>query len=111
MRASASTPFIELALLTGLPATQESKEEQIERVKRNLPLPEDPPAAPDWQSADARITGKGSGSISSDVSVGPGSTAGLREPATKSSESIDMSGIGRQGVEGLETPPRDAAAK
>jgi hypothetical protein len=89
----------------------ESKEEKIERVKANLPLPEDPPAAPDWQTADARTTGTGSGSVSGDVSVGPGSTAGLREPATKSSEDIDMSRIGRQGVEGRETPPKDAAAK
>jgi len=89
----------------------ESKQEKIERAKANLPLPEDPPTAPDWQSADARITGTGSGSISSDVSVGEGSTAGLREPATKGSGSVDMSGIGRQGVEGLKTPPRDAASK
>jgi hypothetical protein len=89
----------------------ETKQEKIEKVKGNLPLPEDPPGTTDWQSADARITGVGSGSVSGDVSYGEGSTAGLREPATKSSASVDMSGIGRQGADGLESPPRDAAAK
>jgi hypothetical protein len=31
--------------------------------------------------------------------------------ATKSSASVDMSGIGRQGTDGLKSPPRDAVAK
>ena len=90
----------------------ESKQEKIEKAKANLPLPEDPPTTPDWQSADARTTGVGSGSVSSEVSVGgQGSTAGLREPARKSSGDVDMSGIGRQGVDGLKSPPRDASSK
>lgn len=87
----------------------ESKAEKIERVKANLPLPEDPPTASDWQSADARTISAPSGGVSAgDVSTGPGVTAGLREPATKASEDIDMSGIGRQGKEGLQHPPKDA---
>lgn len=72
--------------------TQKSKEEKIEEVKSKLPLPEQPRAASDWQSFDARITGVGSGSISSDEKH---STTGLRrEPATQSSEEADMSDIG-----------------
>lgn len=89
----------------------QSKADKIEQVKANLPLPDQPPTASDWQSADARNVNVGSGNISSDVSTGAGSTSGLREPATKSSESTDMSGIGRQGKDGLEGPPKDAKAK
>lgn len=33
----------------------ESKQEKIDRVQANLPLPEDPPTASDWNSADASI--------------------------------------------------------
>ncbi len=89
----------------------ESKAEKIERVKANLPLPEQPPVPSDWQSFDARTTGVGSGRFSSDVSTGDGTTAGLREPATRGSEEVDMSGIGRQGKEGLEGIPKDAKAR
>jgi len=89
----------------------QSKAAKIAEVQSNLPLPEQPPVASDWQSADARNVNVGSGRFSSDVSTGDGSTAGLREPATKSSEETDMSGIGRQGKDGLEGPPKDARAK
>ena len=33
-----------------------SKAQIIDDVKSNLPLPDQPPAASDWNSADARIT-------------------------------------------------------
>ncbi|PHH65550.1 hypothetical protein CDD81_1985 [Ophiocordyceps australis] len=72
----------------------ESKEEKIAKTQANLPLPEQPPQAPDWQSADAR-TVQSSGQ-SADAGTGAGSVAGLREPATKDAD-MDMSGIGRQG--------------
>ncbi|KAK3942289.1 hypothetical protein QBC46DRAFT_78506 [Diplogelasinospora grovesii] len=88
----------------------ESKADKIEEVRSNLPLPEQPPVASDWQSADARNVNVGvgqGGSVESDVSHGPGATTGLREPATKSSEDIDMSKIGRQGKDGLSEPPKD----
>ncbi|KAL2019698.1 hypothetical protein VTK56DRAFT_9235 [Thermocarpiscus australiensis] len=84
----------------------QSKADKIEQTKANLPLPDQPPTASDWQSADAR-TSEG-GAISSDVSTGAGTTAGLREPASKDTNEVDMSGIGRQGKEGLEDPPKDA---
>ncbi|KAK4199371.1 hypothetical protein QBC40DRAFT_282108 [Triangularia verruculosa] len=88
----------------------QSKADKIEEVRKNLPLPEQPPKPSDWQSADARTVNVGTGRVSSDISYGPGSTAGLREPATKASEDIDMSGIGRQGKDGLSEPPKDARA-
>lgn len=89
----------------------QSKADKIEEVRQNLPIPQMPPKASDWQSADASKTNVGSGRLSSDVSTGLGSTAGLREPATKASEDIDMSGIGRQGKDGLSEPPKDARSK
>ncbi|KAK0626885.1 hypothetical protein B0T14DRAFT_405137, partial [Immersiella caudata] len=82
----------------------------IAQAQANLPLPEQPPVASDWQSADARNVNIGSGRVSSDISTGDGTTAGLHEPATKSSEETHMSRIGRQGKDNLEGPPQDAKA-
>lgn len=62
----------------------ESKQEKIDRVQANLPLPEDPPGPSDWNSADGRTVNVGSGGISEDISK-EGSSAGLREPATADS--------------------------
>ncbi|KAM3499935.1 hypothetical protein MY10362_006843 [Beauveria mimosiformis] len=89
----------------------ESKSEQIDRAKANLPLPEDPPRASDFNSADARTTNVGSGRTEAHLGTEDASTAGLRGPGTKRSENVDMSNIGRQGVEGLSHPPKDAASK
>ncbi|AEO63533.1 uncharacterized protein THITE_2108927 [Thermothielavioides terrestris NRRL 8126] len=87
----------------------QSKADKIEQAKSNLPLPEQPPQASDWQSADARTTTASSGGVSAgDVSTGAGVTSGLREPATRDTNEVDMSGIGRQGKEGLEETPKDA---
>jgi len=86
--------------------------QKIERVQQNLPLPEQPPVASDWQSMDARNVNVGSGRdvASSDVSYGDGATAGLREPASKKDD-VELSGVGRQGKDGLDGPPKDAAAR
>lgn len=62
-----------------------SKAELIDERKSALPLPEDPPVASDWNSADGRTTNVGSGGVQSDVSYGNGSDAGLRGPATADS--------------------------
>lgn len=89
----------------------ESKAQKIDRVKANLPLPEQPPAASDMKSADLRTTGVSSGGVSAgDVSSagGAGITSGLREPATRDTQDVDMSKIGRQGKEGLKETPKDA---
>ena len=72
----------------------ESKAEKIDNVKANLPLPDQPPQASDWQSADARNVNVGSGRTEASIGTGDGAQAGLREPATKGAD-MDMSGIGR----------------
>ncbi|KAK4148004.1 uncharacterized protein C8A04DRAFT_23796 [Dichotomopilus funicola] len=86
-----------------------SKASKIEKAQANLPLPEQPPTASDFNSADARTTAS-TGVSAGDISTGPGTTTGLREPATKASEDVDMSKIGRQGKDGLNEPPKDARA-
>ncbi|KAL1865718.1 hypothetical protein Daus18300_007094 [Diaporthe australafricana] len=90
----------------------QSKADKINEAQSNLPLPDQPPVASDWNSADASTVNVGSGrDVASDVSTGAGSTAGLREPATKSSGETDMSNIGREGKDNLDGPPKDAAAR
>lgn len=86
-----------------------SKADKIAEVQANLPLPEQPPVPSDWQSADARNVNVGSGRLATDISTGAGSTSGLREPASKSTD-VDLSGVGRQGKEGLDGLPKDALA-
>jgi len=55
---------------------QESKASQIDRVKANLPLPDDPPcSAPDFNSMDDRTTDVGSGGVN--VKLGTESENGL----------------------------------
>ncbi|KAK3351843.1 hypothetical protein B0H65DRAFT_546845 [Neurospora tetraspora] len=73
----------------------QSKADKIEEVKQNLPLPEQPPAPSDWQSADARTVNVGSGRFSGDVSQGEGVSAGLREPASTDPANIDFSKVGK----------------
>ena len=65
--------------------TSKSKTELIDERQAGLPLPEDPPRASDWNSADGSETNVGSGSVQSDVSYGKGSESGLRGPATADS--------------------------
>ncbi|KAI1452566.1 hypothetical protein F4805DRAFT_25224 [Annulohypoxylon moriforme] len=84
----------------------QSKADHAEEVRSNLPLPEQPPVPSDWNSADARTVNVGSGGVQSDISTGAGSTSGLREPASK--KDVDLSGVGRQGKDNLDGPPRDA---
>lgn len=88
-----------------MPSSQE-----VEQNRQNLPLPDQPPVASDWQSADATKVNVGTGAQASDVSTGAGATSGLREPASKN-EDVDLSGVGRQGKEDLEGPPKDAKAR
>ncbi|TGJ82886.1 hypothetical protein E0Z10_g5881 [Xylaria hypoxylon] len=90
-------------------ASLDQKTKKVEEARSNLPLPEDPPVASDWNSADSRTVNVGSGGVSSDISTGAGSTSGLREPASKGD--VDLSKVGRQGKDNLDGPPKDAAAK
>lgn len=55
---------------------KQSKAELIAERQANLPLPEDPPTAPDWNSADARNVNVESGSAKADIDA-------LREPTAK----------------------------
>lgn len=88
--------------------SSQSNADKIANAQSNLPLPEQPPVASDWQSADARNVNVGAGGVQSGVSTGAGETSGLREPASKAD--VDLSGVGRQGKEGLEGLPKDATA-
>jgi hypothetical protein len=94
----------------------QSKAERIDAVQANLPLPEDPPTASDWNSADARNVNVGSGGTESDFSTGDAASSGLREPASMGSGvreegGADLSGMGRQGKDDLDEPPKDARAR
>jgi hypothetical protein len=86
----------------------QSKDQKISEVQANLPLPEQPPVASDWQSADARNVNVGSGKVESHTGTQDGASAGLRGPATKGAD-MDMSNVGRQAKEGLDGVPKDAA--
>lgn len=90
----------------------QSKADKIAEAQSNLPLPEQPPVASDWQSADARNVNveAGRAPAASDVSTGAGASSGLREPASQPAGEVDLSGVGRQGKEGLEGLPKDATA-
>ena len=97
------------------------KPEVIAERQANLPLPEDPPTASDWNSADGTKVNVGSGGVSTDITYGKGSD-GLREPATgESSVRVDGealgvatapdASVGRQGIEELDDIPKDATAR
>ena len=85
----------------------------------NLPLPEDPPTASDWNSADVRTVNVGSGGVQSDISYGSNGDS-LRAPATSESsvradgEQIGVNtsapdqGMEREGVDNLDDTPKDA---
>ena len=97
---------------------EKSKADIISERQANLPLPEDPPVASDWNSADASKVNVGSGRLEEDISYGDGSDS-LRGPATaESSVRIDgeqlhkntgaPADMARQGHDGLEDLPKDA---
>lgn len=88
----------------------QSNANKVAEAQSNLPLPEQPPVASDWQSADASTVNVGSGrDVASGVSTGAGETSGLRGPASKNTD-VDLSSVGRQGKEGLDGLPKDATA-
>ncbi|CDM28560.1 hypothetical protein DTO013E5_991 [Penicillium roqueforti] len=61
------------------------KSAQIDRVKANLPLPDQPPVASDWNSLDQRITGVGSGRLEF-----PPDNSGLRGSAPAGSSANEL---------------------
>ncbi|KAF2024627.1 hypothetical protein EK21DRAFT_117606 [Setomelanomma holmii] len=74
----------------------------IDERKAALPLPEQPPVASDFNSADARTVNVGSGGQETGVSSG----GSLREPATG-----DASGAGRETKDGLSGIPNDTVTR
>ncbi|KAF9692849.1 hypothetical protein EKO04_009220 [Ascochyta lentis] len=79
----------------------------VDEVKSNLPLPEQPPAASDFNSSDQRTVNVGSGGQSADISASGQGGSTLREPAT-----IDSVGAaGREGKDGLSGIPNDAVSR
>ena len=74
-----------------------SKQDIIDERKANLPLPEQPPTASDWNSADAR-----------NVNVGSGEQ-GLSQEGLATNESL--SSRGRQGEDNLDGIPNDAVTR
>jgi len=92
---------------------QQNKANIIEERRVNLPLPEEPPVASDWNSADARTVNVAAGERQSEISTGDASSTGLREPATGGSGvreegGVNLSGVGRQGKDDLDGLPKDA---
>ena len=94
-----------------------SKADIIEERKSNLPLPEQPPVASDWNSADSRTVNVGSGGRQSDLSHSGLGSDTLREPATATSDvradgdalkTNTAIGGGRVGVDGI---PNDAVTR
>ncbi|KAF2759030.1 hypothetical protein EJ05DRAFT_329792 [Pseudovirgaria hyperparasitica] len=75
---------------------QQSKADIIEERKANLPLPEQPPVASDFNSSDARTVNVGSGGISADSSE-----SGLRNPATADSSVRTDGGDTKTNTAGL----------
>lgn len=79
----------------------QTKADKISEIQSNLPLPEQPPTASDWNSSDARTVNVGSGGISADVSAsGKGATTGLREPASQGSGAREAGGADLSGIGG-----------
>ncbi|KAJ5937763.1 hypothetical protein N7454_004105 [Penicillium verhagenii] len=95
------------------------KSKQIDETKANLPLPDQPPVASDWNSADQRTVNVGSGGVSGPISYDPNS--GL-EGSTTAQSSVRVDGnalhkntapgnVGRQATEGLDHLPSDATSR
>lgn len=84
-----------------------SKQEIINERKANLPLPEQPPTASDFNSADARTVNVGSGGQASDLSHSGLGDDTLRSPATTDT----VGSTGRQAHDGLSGIPNDAVSR
>ncbi|KAK3060969.1 hypothetical protein LTS18_007313 [Coniosporium uncinatum] len=99
----------------------QSKEELIKERQANLPLPDDPPVASDWNSMDESTVNVKSGERQDDISYGNAADAGMREPATGDSAvrtdseafKTNTAGddVGRQAKDGLGGIPNDAVTR
>lgn len=82
------------------------KSEIINERQANLPLPDQPPVASDWNSSDASKVNVGSGGVEEDVSYGGGGSS-LRGPAIGNSAEK----VGREAHDNLDGLPKDALKK
>ncbi|OCL01973.1 hypothetical protein AOQ84DRAFT_349861 [Glonium stellatum] len=98
-----------------------SKQEIIDERRANLPLPEQPPVASDWNSSDERTVNVGSGGREHDITASGRGSETLREPATGESDvrvsgeewktNTAASGAGREAQDGLQGLPNDAVTR
>lgn len=96
----------------------QNKQEVIDERKSNLPLPDQPPVASDFNSSDGSTVNVGSGGLSDTFSAGNDS---LRGPATGDSAvrtdanafhtNTKGQGVGREAEEGLGGIPNDAVTR
>lgn len=84
------------------------KGDKIEETKANLPLPADPPVKSDFNSSDPSTVNVGSGRTEGQPGTGDAATSGLKSPATKG-DAMDLSNVGRQGKDNLDSVPKDAS--
>lgn len=80
-----------------------SKSDKIAKAQANLPLPNQPPVASDWNSADASIN-INSGAPKGDISTG-GGKSNMREPVVNDE---NLQNVGRTGHDNLSGIPSDA---
>ncbi|PSN66189.1 hypothetical protein BS50DRAFT_409562 [Corynespora cassiicola Philippines] len=84
-----------------------SKQQIIDERQANLPLPDQPPQASDFNSADARTVNVGAGGRQEDLSHSGLGGDTLREPATTDT----VGSTGRQAKDGLSGIPNDAVTR
>jgi hypothetical protein len=103
-----------------MPHTTPPKSQVIDKVKANLPLPDQPPVASDWNSADKRTVEGGSGTQESDLSHSGLGSDSLRGPSTGDSavrtdgeawKTNTAANAGRQAHDGLDGIPNDAVTR
>ena len=88
-----------------MPASKQT----IQERQSNLPLPEQPPVASDWNSADARTVNVGSGGVEADMSTSGRAGETLRSPATATDAAAAP--VGRESKDALGGLPNDAVTR
>lgn len=97
-----------------------SKQQIIDERQANLPLPDQPPVASDWNSSDERTVNVGSGVRQDDFSSSGVGSDTLRQPATADSsvrtdgeawKSNTAAGGGREAHDNLGGIPNDAVTR
>ena len=81
----------------------QGKTQAVNEAQSNLPLPEQPPVASDFNSSDARTVNVGSGGQEDKFASGGGA---LREPAVGAGGAA-----GREAKDGLSGIPNDAVSR